>query len=190
MTVPEAISRGLATVLASAAVALLPQHAPAHHSAAMYDMSRLVTVHGTVEKYDWRNPHVYIYVEETTEHGERREWEVEALPTTIMQRLGWDAETLRPGDRVEVMGFATRNPRRQGLNPTLIVTDEGILFEQTDSIARLSSAGPTAQTEARSFGGTWATLMNLDLIMAFVTPQFELTPEGAAGVAATTRGVS
>ena len=185
MSVPETISRAprLARVLASAACALLPQGAPAHHSGAMYDLSRLVTIEGTVRRYDWRNPHVYIHVEEATEGGERREWKVEALPTTVMQRLAWDAETLRPGARIAVTGYATRNPRVKGLNPTSIVTDDGVLFEQMDSIARLSSAGETAANEARRLHGTWATLMNLDLIMSFVTPQLELTPEGAAGVA-------
>jgi len=107
--------------LCALALALSPQIAPAHHSAAMYDLSRVVTVQGTVSKYDWRNPHVYIYVEEVTERGERQEWKVEGLPTTVMQRLDWNAQTLQPGERIDVQGYATRNSESKGLAPTLIV---------------------------------------------------------------------
>jgi hypothetical protein len=183
MAVPEAASPAvrLLCVLASA---LLPQLAPAHHSGAMYDTSRVVTLQGTVSKYDWRNPHVYIYVEETTEGGERREWKVEGLPTTVMQRLTWNAQTLRPGDRVEVKGYPARNPERRDLNPTLITRDQRVLYEQMDSIARLSRAGATLANAARNLDGTWETLMNLELIMSFVSPQRPLTPEGAAAVQA------
>jgi hypothetical protein len=164
------------------ASALLPQPALAHHSGAMYDLSRVVTVLGTVSKYDWRNPHVYIYVEETPTGGERREWKVEGLPTTVMQRLAWNAETLRLGDRIEVKGYPARNPERRDLNPTLIVQDQRVLYEQMDSIARLSRAGATPANEARRLDGTWETLMNLPLIMSFVTPQLKLTAAAETAV--------
>ena len=184
MTIHETTSPAsrFVCMLALGAFALLPQIAPAHHSGAMYDLSQVVKVQGTVRKYDWRNPHVYIYVEETTELGERREWKVEGLPTTVMQRLAWTPETLQPGDRIEVTGYATRNPQTRGLSPTLIVKDQGILYEQMDSIARLSRAGATTGNETRSLDGTWETLMKLDLIMRFVTPTLALTPAGAAGI--------
>jgi hypothetical protein len=186
MNVPEVTSRTALffRMLASVAWALLPQLAPAHHSGAMYDLSRVVTVRGTVSKYDWRNPHVYIYVEETTGRDERREWKVEALPTTVMQRLAWNAQTLQPGDRIEVKGYPTRDQQSRGLNPTRIVHEQRVLYEQMDSITRLSRAGATTRNEARSLDGTWETLMNLELILSFVTPQHALTPEGAAGVEA------
>ena len=171
-----------ACTLALGMFALLPQSAPAHHSGAMYDLSQVVKVQGTVNKYDWRNPHVYIYVEETAELGERREWKVEGLPTTVMQRLAWSAQTLQPGDSIEVTGYPTRNPQTRGLNPTLIVKDQATLYEQMDSIARLSRAGATTANETKSLGGTWETLMRLELIMSFVTPNLALTPDGAAGV--------
>jgi hypothetical protein len=183
MSILETAARAVRPLFVLAS-ALLPQIAPAHHSGAMYDLSQVVTVHGTVTKYDWRNPHVYIYVEEATERGEPREWKVEGLPTTVMQRLAWNAQTLRPGDRIEVRGYATRNPESKGLNPTLIVQDQRVLFEQMDSITRLSRAGATQPSEAHSLDGTWETLMNLEVIMSFVTPRPTFTPEGAAAFAA------
>ena len=43
--------------------------AHAHHSGAMYDLSKQITIEGTVARYDWVNPHVYIYVEQTADDG-------------------------------------------------------------------------------------------------------------------------
>lgn len=179
----RSLMHGISSALAAAPLALVPHFTAAHHSGAKYDQSARVTIAGTVTHYEWRNPHVYIYVEEAAGSG-RREWEVEGMPTTVMQRLGWSAATLRRGDRVEVSGHPARNPADTSLFPTSVVMDQRVLYEQVDSLKRLSSAGGAPTTKARSLEGTWETLLNLDLVMALFVPRVELTAEGHAAVAA------
>ena len=41
----------------------------AHHSTAMYDMNTPVTVTGTVTRFEWTNPHAFIYMDVKDEKG-------------------------------------------------------------------------------------------------------------------------
>jgi hypothetical protein len=169
---------------AAVACALLSPEAGAHHSGAMYDVTRVVTIDGEVVRLEWRNPHVYLYVSETAPGGERDQWEIEGLPTTVMQRLGWSAATLRPGDRVTVKGNPARNSARRALYPTLIEQGQRVLYEQSDSTTRLSSrGGSTAGAAARGFEGNWETLLQMDLVLSLFVPRVALTPAGTAAVA-------
>ncbi len=74
----------MALVLTAATLA-----AHAHHSGAMYDIGKRITIEGTVTRYDWANPHVYIYVEQTAPDGRAIEWEIETFPPATMRRHGW-----------------------------------------------------------------------------------------------------
>ena len=60
-------------------VALAMTPALAHHSTAMYDSQRPVTVTGTVKRFDWANPHAFVYLEVKDEMGNVVEWEVEMM---------------------------------------------------------------------------------------------------------------
>jgi len=86
--------------------------ARAHHSFAMYDSAKLVTIDGTVTNFQWTNPHVLLWVTGTTTAGEAATlWTVE-LPTSPgnLGRMGWSKHSLRAGDHVLV----DLNPLRDG----------------------------------------------------------------------------
>lgn len=55
--------------------------AQAHHRNVIFDLASVVTLRGTVPPFEWRNPHVYIYVESPDDRGTAVEWLVEADPT-------------------------------------------------------------------------------------------------------------
>ncbi|HEX5420322.1 MAG TPA: DUF6152 family protein, partial [Gammaproteobacteria bacterium] len=52
--------------------------AAAHHSAAQFDTSKQITIEGTVTRYDWRNPHVYMSVRTRGADGNLRDQQIEA----------------------------------------------------------------------------------------------------------------
>ena len=56
--------------------ALAGQTASSHHSSNMYDLETVSTLEGVVTKYEWANPHVYIYVEAAPRSSERAEWRI------------------------------------------------------------------------------------------------------------------
>jgi len=89
-----------------------PRMAEAHHSFAMYDSTKLVSIDGTVTNFQWTNPHVLLWVTGKTSASEADTlWTVE-LPTSPgnLGRMGWSKHSLKAGDHVLV----ELNPLRDG----------------------------------------------------------------------------
>src|SRR5688572_32478198 len=53
--------------------------AMAHHSTAMYDMANPVTVKGSVKRFEWTNPHAFIFLDVKDDKGGSVEWEIELM---------------------------------------------------------------------------------------------------------------
>ena len=101
------MSRHSAAPFASALLLAASAFAPpahAHHSFAMYDPDKLLTVTGTVQVFEWTNPHAVIWLMATAPGGQVADrWSVE-LPTSPgnLTRMGWTKRSLKPGDRVTI----------------------------------------------------------------------------------------
>jgi hypothetical protein len=90
--------------------------ASAHHSFAMFDYSKTVTLDGTVKDFQWTNPHAWIEVIVTSPDGPKQ-YSIEAFNLRGMREAGWKFNTLKPGDKVTVV----MNPLRNGtLGGTLV----------------------------------------------------------------------
>ncbi len=76
----------------------------AHHAWHGYDMENLTTVKGTVTKFDWGNPHVWISFELTDDKGNVEKWSAGGPSPSRMAGTGWDKDTLRPGDQITAVG--------------------------------------------------------------------------------------
>jgi hypothetical protein len=81
----------------------------AHHSTAMYNMSNPTTVTGVVKRFEWTNPHAYIYLEVTDEQGKKVEWTVEMMSLNHLKGYGWSHTTVKPGDVISCTGGAARS---------------------------------------------------------------------------------
>lgn len=90
--------------LAGALMLTLMAPSMAHHSAAAFDRSKPVIITGTVTKYSWQNPHVFVYVVVPDGKGGVQNWALEAGSISIMSRSGWRADSLKLGDKVRVVG--------------------------------------------------------------------------------------
>jgi hypothetical protein len=93
------------------ALITLPLATPsfAHHSTAMYNMANPVTVTGTVKRFDWTNPHAYIYLEVADEKGAKVEWAIEMMSLNHLKSYGWTHSTLKPGDVISCTGGAAKS---------------------------------------------------------------------------------
>ena len=76
----------------------------AHHSPAAFDRTKEVTLVGTVKEFRWQNPHTWIEVMVPNEKGQEVLWAVELTSPTYLIRAGWKSNTLKPGDKVTVVG--------------------------------------------------------------------------------------
>ncbi|MDB6012479.1 MAG: hypothetical protein JWL65_4729 [Gammaproteobacteria bacterium] len=100
----------VALLLASAAFP-----ASAHHSAAVFDMTKQVSLQGTVEKWLWANPHSWLYVLVVKTDGSQEVWGFEAGSTGMLARSGWNAADMKPGDKVTVTAMPQRDGQHIGL---------------------------------------------------------------------------
>jgi hypothetical protein len=102
---------GLALASAAAAPAL------AHHSFAMFDRSKQVTLEGTVHDFQWTNPHSWIDLEVVNDKGGTDLYGVELNSPNNLARQGWKSTSLKTGDKVSL----TINPLRDGRKGGLFV---------------------------------------------------------------------
>ena len=90
----------------------------AHHSFAVFDRTKQVTLTGVVREFQWTNPHAWIQIVVTDEQGREVEWGAECGSPNMMARTGWKRTTLAPGDRVT----AVVNPLLDGRPNGALVT--------------------------------------------------------------------
>ena len=107
--------RGAVTVwCAGVCAALSGSLAVAHHAiTAKFDDANRLELRGIVTSVDWRNPHVHVFTNVTRENGAIENWAVELESTVLLKRSGWQHDTLRPGDAIDVSGPAARDGSRQ-----------------------------------------------------------------------------
>jgi hypothetical protein len=109
LSATASIVRGAALGL-SAAAALASSASFAHHSPAVFDGSRKIVVEGVVTEFRWAQPHSWIHMNVADEAGAIHDWTIEMDPASNLRRRGWNARTVRPGDRIAV----TVHPLRSG----------------------------------------------------------------------------
>ena len=84
----------------------------AHHSAAAtYDVSKKMTLSGTVSKVEWKNPHIFYYIDVKDEAGKTATWAIESTAPNQLYRAGWRKNDLNIGDTVTLKDSS---PARDG----------------------------------------------------------------------------
>lgn len=91
----------IAALAGSLAVAIAP--AMAHHSYAAFDMTKTVQVQGTITKFEWTNPHAFVYAK-----AGNQAYEIETTSPSMLSRRGFNRQSLKVGDKVTI----TINPHR------------------------------------------------------------------------------
>ena len=81
----------------------------AHHSTAMYNMATPVTVTGVVKRFEWTNPHAFVFLDVKDEGGQTVEWEVEMMSLNHLRGYGWVRNTVKPGDVISCTGGSAKS---------------------------------------------------------------------------------
>jgi uncharacterized protein DUF6152 len=96
--------------LTGIAVAVCAIPAAAHHSFAMFDAGKRITVAGTVKEFQWTNPHSFILMAVANGEGQVDQWSIEMGGPAGLARQGWVPKTLKPGMNISVI----MHPLREG----------------------------------------------------------------------------
>jgi hypothetical protein len=114
----------IGVVLAAVVGAVSP--AAAHHSFAMYEPTKTMTLKGTVKSFQWTNPHVIVWVLVQPEGGGApQEWSLETTSPGVLTRNGWTRQSLKAGDRVSVTFSPLRDGSRGGGLNSVTLLDTG-----------------------------------------------------------------
>jgi hypothetical protein len=106
----------------------------AHHSAAMFDHTKKVTLEGNVKEFQYTNPHSWLQVVGRGSDGKVQLWGFEAEGPSTLLRAGIKASTFKPGDKVTIVF----NPMKDG-------RPAGALLTATKADGSVFSPRPSAQ---------------------------------------------
>jgi hypothetical protein len=87
----------------------------AHHGSADYDVSREVSVEGTVKQWRWSSPHTWVFLTATGANRPAEDWSGEGPPLQWAESRGWSSTTLKPGETVRLVMYPSRREPRAGL---------------------------------------------------------------------------
>jgi hypothetical protein len=116
-------SRQLSSLLLSLWFLCWSSLAQAHHSFAMFDSQNQLRLQGVVSQFDWTNPHIYIELDVKDEAGASKHWTIECANISILSRLGWKFNIMKPGDTITIVVAPLRNGEPGALLKELMLAD-------------------------------------------------------------------
>ena len=125
------------------AMAALAIPAQAHHSFAMFDQEKTISVSGTVKEFEWSNPHAWIHItaaDPTT--GRPVDWAFEMGSVGQIAAQGWKADSIKPGDKITVTGHPLRDGSRGGQYRSVRFADGSTINQRPDNNAANQNAIP------------------------------------------------
>ena len=117
--------------LAMLAALCVAASAFAHHSFAMFDQSKQVTLKGTVREFQWTNPHAWIHLDVPNPSGGVDSWQVELNSPNNLKRQGWKSTSLTAGEKVTLMLNPLKDGTKGGLFISVTLPDGTVLGDPT-----------------------------------------------------------
>ena len=117
---------GRITAIAAGGLALAAMPALAHHSFAMFDQSKQMTLEGTVHEFQWTNPHSFIELD-VAKGGKVQRWAIELNRPNNLTRQGWRRTSLKAGEKISVRIAPLRDGHPGGLFLDLRKADGKVL---------------------------------------------------------------
>src|SRR5438105_1541365 len=102
-------------LVATTIAAAIAAPAYAHHSFAMFDREKAVTMTGVVKEYEWTNPHVWIHIMAAdAQSANPREWSFEMQSVQQDYAAGWRPDSVKPGDKFSIEFHPLKDGSRGG----------------------------------------------------------------------------
>jgi hypothetical protein len=167
------IAWSLAILLAAAAPCL------AHHGVAPhYDATKRVTLEGVVAKFEFINPHSFLYVDVADAAGKVETWSCEMASRTVLSRNGLKPESFATGAKIKIDGDAARH-KATGCQVRTAYFADGSVLRDTSLYGPTRATAAEIPADAQSIVGVWT-------MKRFLAPRSfgTLTPAGERARAA------
>ena len=103
--------------------AIMAGSAWAHHSFAVFDHTRTLTIKGSVTKFQWTNPHGFLEVDMPDPGGGVRHFTIELTSINMMSRMGWRANMIKAGDQIKATVAPLLSGQPAGLGLEVLLPD-------------------------------------------------------------------
>jgi hypothetical protein len=101
---------GIGFLILAIILAVVSVPVSAHHGNAAYDLDKDVTMKVTITGFEFGNPHVQIFFDTKDDKGNVLHWNCEGTNPAMLTRVGWNRNTLKPGDLITVVVHPNKNP--------------------------------------------------------------------------------
>ncbi len=118
------VSKTTLVLAGFAAAALAAGPSLAHHSFAMFDMTKDVSLEGTVKEFQWTNPHSWVQVVVQDPAGKDVEWSIELGGPSNLFHKGWTRNSIKPGDKIAMVIHPLRNGAAGGAMVSVAVNGQ------------------------------------------------------------------
>ena len=112
MKLQTLLKPALASVALLAALAGAP--ALAHHSTAMFEWGKEKTLEGTIDKFEWTQPHAFVWVNVPDKNGKVQSWGFEGMSPSWLGRRGWNGKSLKAGEKIKLDYYPLKDGRNGG----------------------------------------------------------------------------
>jgi Family of unknown function (DUF6152) len=103
------MTRKLSAILSGAgAILLLAGPMFAHHGGAAFETTP-ITIKGTVEEFEFINPHCQLFFDVTDDSGKVVKWDGEFTNPGALHRRGITKDTFKAGDQITLTGNRAKN---------------------------------------------------------------------------------
>jgi hypothetical protein len=128
--------------------ALAALSAQAHHSFATFDVTKQVTLVGTVKEFQWTNPHTWIFIT-VPKDGSTEDWEIEGGPVIGLKRDGWTRDSIKAGDKITLLIHPKRDGSRGGSFIQVTTPDGKVLGHLNAPVYTETSKPPADATDKK-----------------------------------------
>lgn len=127
----------------------------AHHGVAPhYDASKSVHLEGVVAKFDFINPHSFLYIDVVDAAGTTQTWSCEMASRSVLSRNGLTAERFAPGAKITVDGDAARH-KATGCQVRTAHFADGTTLRDTTLYAPTYASEAELPADRQSIVGVW-----------------------------------
>ena len=113
---------------ACTAACVVATSAIAHHSTAMFEWGKEKKLEGTIDKFEWTQPHTFLWLKVPGKSGKTETWGLEGMSPSWLGRNKWSSHSLKAGDKVKIDYYPLRDGRTGGFFVRVILPD-GTTFE-------------------------------------------------------------
>src|SRR3984893_4106954 len=114
----------LSPLMASVGLLMMAFPILAHHGTnASYDLSKQVTLTGTVTEFVWSNPHCQLFFDVKDADGNVVHWAAENSSPGVLTNEGWTRNTLKPGDQIAITLNPSKAATKVGVTSKIVLSD-------------------------------------------------------------------